>query len=441
MIRAVTWVTIVWGAALGCTDATGFDGEQRELLEEYRLPSAPPANPSNAVADNAHAAILGKKLFFDPRFSGPLGPQNTGTNGALGVAGAIEKVACSSCHDLGGGGADGRSRPRATSLGAGYTGRNAPTVINAAYTDVARGGWQFWDGRRDSLWSQALVPSESSSEHNGTRLQFAHVLFDRHRAEYEAVFGPMPDLSNTTRFPSNGKPGDASYDAMASADRTAVDGVFANFGKALEAYERRLVSTAFAPSPFDQMLAGDDTAMSPAAIRGARLFVGKAACNECHRGGSFSDEKFHNIGSPQEGEHTPGTDAGRGTGIASMKADMFNRAGVFSDLRDDTHMRDLTVIDTDTGAFKTPTLRNVARTAPYMHDGVYETLWDVVDHYNFGGATGAYVGTREVTIAPLLLDTREVADIVEFLRALNDGDPLTTSDFPEGLTSPPILPN
>jgi cytochrome c peroxidase len=436
-------VVIVSSVVLSCTDSTVFDDEQRALLDDYRLPGAPPPDPSSSVADDARAAVLGKKLFFDPRFSGPLGADNNTavSNGSLGTAGATGKVACASCHDTESGGADRRSRPTATSLGARYTVRNSPTVINAAYTDIARGGWQFWDGRKDSLWSQALEPSESQAEHNGTRLSFAHLLFDHYKADYEAVFGAMPDLATTVQFPATGKPGDPGYDGMPAADRLAIDRVFVNFGKAIEAYERRLVSTSFEPSAFDQMLAGDDAAMTPAAVRGARLFVGKAGCNECHRGAAFSDEKFHNIGSPQEGEHTLAVDVGRHAAISGMATDAFNRAGVFSDQPDDSHLRDLAASDADTGAFKTPTLRNIAKTAPYMHDGVYGTLWDVVDHYNFGGATGAYAGTREVTIAPLLLDSQEVDDLVEFLRSLSDGDPLPTTDFPEGLTSPPELPN
>jgi cytochrome c peroxidase len=433
---------IVSSTALACTDSKTFDSEQRALLEEYRLPSAPPSDPSNAAADSPRAAILGKKLFFDPRFSGPLGPENDAvSNGSLGVAGMSGKISCASCHQPDQGGSDHRSRPTATSLAAGYTGRNAPSVVNAAYADITRGGWQFWDGRKDSLWSHVLEPLESPVEQNSTRLQVAHMLFDHYRSDYEVLFGPMPDLTNTSRFPEDGKPGDPSYDGMPAADRTAIDRVFVNFGKAIEAYERRLVSTNFAPSPFDQMLAGDDNAMTPAAIRGARLFVGKAACNECHRDSAFSDEKFHNIGCPQEGEHVNATDDGRYAGIAGVKDDMCNRAGPFSDQPDDAHLRALKATELDVGAFKTPTLRNIAKTAPYMHDGVYGTLWDVVNHYNFGGATGAYAGTREVTIAPLLLDSREVDDLVEFLRSLSDGDPISTMEFPEGLTSQPVLPN
>jgi cytochrome c peroxidase len=438
----IMWSVIASAALPACVDETSFTVEERELLRGLHLEAAPPADPSNRVADLPAAAVLGKKFYFDTRFSGVLGAPNDGvSNGSLGLAGDSGKVACASCHHPDVGGADPRSRPAATSFGAGYTGRNAPTVINAAYSDVAAGGWQFWDGRKDSLWSHALGPPESGVEHNGTRLQFAHIIFDHYRADYEAVFEPLPDLSDLTRFPAEGKPGQPAFDTMAEADKTIVNRIYSSFGKAIAAYERRLISPAFAPSAFDRVMVGDDQAMTASAIRGAKLFVGKAACNECHRGPTFTDYKFHNIGCPQQGQNVPVVDMGRFTGIGSVKSDIFNRAGEFSDDVDDRHLVALDAADVDVGAFKTPTLRNVSRTAPYMHDGVYTDLWDVVNHYNFGGSTGSYSGIKEVTITPLLLDEREMGDLVEFLRSLDDGEPVADPDFPEGLLAAPTLPN
>jgi cytochrome c peroxidase len=436
-------IALLGGVAVtsACTDETSFTDEERSLLADFRLPAAAPADPSNAVADDPRAAVLGKKLYFDPRFSGALGPINDGvTNGSLGGSNVSGKVACESCHQLEAGGTDHRSRPAATSLGAGYTGRNANSIINAAMSDIAIGGWQFWDGRKDSLWSQALGPSESVFEHNGTRLQFAHVIFEFYKTDYEAIFGALPDLSDFVRFPPDGKPGQPAYDNMSATDRNAIDRIYASFGKSIAAYERRLISPSFQPSPFDRMLDGDDAAMTPGAIRGAKLFVGKAACNECHRGAAFTDFKFHNIGCPQHGDNVPAIDVGRFNGIGNVLADPFNRAGEFSDAVDDSHLVALATLDADEGAFRTPTLRNVGKTAPYMHDGVYAALWDVVNHYNFGGGTGLFSGTKEVTIAPLLLDDRELDDLVEFLTSLDDGDPLPTNDFPEGLVAAPTLP-
>jgi cytochrome c peroxidase len=444
----VLGVSLVFAGALGaCTDETMFNDEEHQLLSTYKLPEGkPPANTSNRVADDTAAAILGKKFFFDPRFSGALGVANDGvTNGSLGPAGATGKVSCYGCHQVEAGGADHRSRPLATSLGSNYGLRNAPTVINAAYSDTSRGGWQLWDGRKDSLWAVALGPMEGANEHAGTRLQYAHLVYDKYKTEYEAVFGPMPDMnalnaSDQLRFPLSGKPGQPAFDMMEPADKVAINRFYSNMGKAIEAYERLLVSPNFEKSPFDRMLAGDDTAMTPAAIRGAKLFVGKAACNECHRGAMFTDYKFHNIGCPQTGQNVPAIDIGRTKGIMTIKTDVMNRSGDYSDSKDDTHLVNLVEQDLDLGAFRTPSLRNIEKTAPYMHDGVYTTMWDVVAHYNFGGGTGTFSGTKEAAISPLLLTNEEMDDLVEFLRALSDGPPVALEGFPEGLTAPPALP-
>ncbi|MGE5187341.1 MAG: cytochrome-c peroxidase [Acidobacteriota bacterium] len=425
---------------IGCVDESKLTSEERDLLSGYKLVPLP-ADPSNRVADDARAAVLGKQFFYETRFSGALGPLNDGvSDGSLGPSGTAGRVSCYECHQPELGGTDHRSLPSATSLGAAYTGRNAPSIINAAYSDPAKGGWQFWDGRKDSQWSQALGPTESPAEENSTRLQIAHVIYDHYKAPYEAIFGALPDLTDTVRFPASGKPGDAAFDGMAAADQDAIDRVFANYGKAIAAYERRLVSPSFAPSPFDRFFAGDETAMSPAALRGAKLFVGFAACNECHRGPTFSDFRFHNIGCPQYGDHVLVTDVGRYNGVSGVQSDPFNRAGAYSDSPDSSHLTGLVATDLDTGAFKTPTLRNVEKTAPYMHDGVYTDLWAVVNHYNFGGATGEYSGQKDPSIQPLLLDDQQLADLVEFLKSLSDGDPLPTADFPEGLVAPPTLP-
>lgn len=454
---------VIAGSLCACTDETNFTAEERDILATYKLLATPPANPSNRVADDQAAAALGKKFFFDKRFSGALGTANDGASGgSLGKAGDLQKVACFDCHQLDLGGADRRSRTP-TSLGSNYGLRNAPTVINSAFWDVAAGGWQLWDGKKDSLWALALGPLEGANEHNGSRLQYAHLIYDipSYRAAYESTFGAMPPMDETTdgqpkaldgsnwRFKPAGKPTPAGatpgpinipFDMMPMADKALINRVYSNIGKALEAYERLLISSNFEPSPFDRMLAGDDAAMSPAATRGARLFVGKAACNECHRGHLFTDFKFHNIGCPQQGSNVPALDVGRQNGIKLVKADVMNRAGAYSDMQDDSHLVNLMEQEFDLGAFRTPTLRNIERTGPYMHDGVYTNLWDVVSHYNFGGGTGSFSGAKEAAISPLLLSNDEMDDLVEFLRSLTDGPARPMSDFPEGLLAAPTLP-
>jgi cytochrome c peroxidase len=426
-------------SAIGCEEAGPLSGDEMKRLAAFQL-AAPPADPSNIWAGDAAAAKLGKRFYFEAGVSGPLGPYNVaGVNGSLGPAGAAGLVSCASCHDPAAGGVDHRSLPAATSLGAGYTTRNSPSVINAAYSPL----WQFWDGRKDSLWSQALSPPEGAAEGNTTRLAVVHFLARNYAQAYADVFGPMPDVSDLARFPADGMPGDDSWTKMSPADQMTVNTVYANFGKAIAAYERRLVSPSFEKSAFDRFMDGDGQAISPAAIRGARLFIGHAGCAECHSGPMFSDFGFHNIGAPQQGEYVPPADTGRVDGITPLEADLFNRKGAFSDSVDDAHLIAFATGLTDDqkteldGQFKTPSLRNVSKTAPYMHDGVYDNLWDVVNHYNFGGETGNYAGEKDPAIAPLLLSTADLDDLVEFLQALEDGPALATADFPEGLTAPP----
>ncbi len=415
-------------ALMACSDGP-LSEEERAALREFLLPAAPPANPTNQWADDPEAAALGQQFFFDTRFSGPLLVGSDGLNGGLGAPGEVGRVSCASCHDPADGGVDHRSRPSNTSLAAGWTGRHSPTVLNAAF---ASSPWTFWDGRKDSLWSQALGPGENSVEHNGSRLQFAHLIYDLYRAEYEALFGSMPDLADTGRFPPEGKPNDPAWEGMAAGDKDLVNRVYANFGKAIEAYERELVS---GDSAFDRYMEGEESALSASALRGAKLFVGRAACNECHRGPILSDGRFHNLGVPQSGcAACPPQDRGRAAGIAGVLGDPFNRAGAFSDAADSSHLAALAAGPRDEGAFKTPTLRNVSRTAPYMHTGSLATLRDVVAFYRDGGGVDGFAGGKDPAIRPLALSDHDVDDLVAFLLSLEG------ADLPAALVTAPPLP-
>jgi len=416
----------VLALSLACSQEPDFTSAERALLSQYAMPAAP-ADPTNKWADHPGAAQLGQQFFFDARFSGPLAIGSDGANGATGPRGASGTVSCASCHDPSKGGADVRSHGN-TSLGSAWTGRNAPSVLNAAYSP-----WQFWDGRRDSLWAQALGPVESGAEHNFTRLEVAHLIQNVYKPQYQELFGAMPDMSDTNRFPLRGKPGDPAWDQMAPADQNAVNGVFAQFGKAIEAYERQLIDR---DSPFDQYMAGDSTALPPAAIRGARLFVGRASCNECHTGPTFSDGKFHNTGVAQVGPAVPAVDQGRLNGVPQVLADPFNGDGAYSDATS-TELSGLpsgAALEPLRGTFKTSRLRGVARTAPYMHTGTFATLRDVIVFYRDGGGTGGFVGTKDIAMQPLLLSDQDVDDLVAFLESLN-GAPL-----PQALSIAPSLP-
>jgi cytochrome c peroxidase len=419
-------VLLVHGCAEPRVDGTFTQAEWARVQTLSPLPAVPP-DTTNQYADDPRAAALGQMLFFERDYSGAIVTGDDGTNGGLGAVGQTGRISCESCHQAAGAFDDTRSMPDATSLGADWTGRNTPTALNAAFYD-----YLFWDGRADTLWAQALGPAESAPEMAGDRLRIAHVMFGQYRDLYDAIFEPDLDASldpasaDAARFPASGSPGTAAFDGMTAADQLIVDRVYANFGKAIEAYERLLVTRDTA---FDRYAAGDFTALSPSARRGLALFIGTAACVQCHSGPFFTDQRFHNLGVPQMGPHAPATDMGRLPAIANVLDNPFNSAGAFSD-DPEAGMARLGLLMPDAallGTFRTKSLREISRTAPYMHDGAMATLRDVVVFYNQGGGTapmhGAFVGTVDRLIRPLNLTDHQIDDLVAFLEAL-EGAPL-----------------
>jgi cytochrome c peroxidase len=364
------------------------------------LPALPP-DPSNAYADDPRAAALGQRLFFDTRFS---------SNGA---------VSCATCHQPELMFTDGLSLAE----GVGTTTRKTMTIIGTAYSP-----WQFWDGRTDSQWAQALAPMENAVEHGGSRTQYVHLIESHYRAEYEKIFGLLPDFSDRTRFPLVAGPVDdpaarAAWDSMAPADRQAVTHVFVNLGKAIAAYERLVMP---GPSRFDlyveALLNGDSrsmkTALSTEEVAGLRLFIGQAQCIQCHNGPLFTNNDFHNTGVPT-GQGLP-VDDGRASGVQKVLGDEFNCLSQWSDAGEQD-CAELRFVASEgeqlRGAFKPSGLRNIAETAPYMHAGQFATLEEVLAHYN--RAPASPIGHTE--LKPLGLTEREMGQIVAFLRALNGG--------------------
>ena len=350
------------------------------------LPDKPPPNPTNRFADDPAAAQLGQKFFFDFRFS------------------KHSTIACSTCHSPFYAFADIESTSFATGRGT----RNTPTVLNAAYNT-----WQLWDGRSETMWAQALFALEGESEMAGTRTQYAHVINQHYKMEYEAVFGLLPELEDTTRFPPEGKPGDPAFDSMSEADQIAVNTIFSNIGKSVEAYQRLLITPN---APFDRYVAGDEEAISLAAKRGLKIFIGKGGCVDCHNTPRFMDNAFHNIGVPSGLEE----DKGRFQGIPKLLNNIFNSAGIYSDSRRESEQM-LNVMEAkpeDQGAFRTPTLRNVAVTAPYFHTGEFPTLLSVIEFKNAGGMTNAFPGMGAVPMEPLGLSEEEQSDLIAFLETL-----------------------
>jgi cytochrome c peroxidase len=226
---------------------------------------------------------------------------------------------------------------------------------------------QFWDGRASQLEGQALGPISNPIEMD---------------MPIEDVIAKLNKIEGYKK----------QFQAIYKTDVTAP-----GIAKALSAFERTILS---GDAPYDRFKAGDTKAMSAQAQRGMKIFFGKANCSACHTGHSFSDFAFHNLG----------------IGMDKDQPDL----GRFV----------VTKIEGDKGAFKTPTLREIARTAPYMHDGRFKTLEDVVDYYNKGGHPNPQLDEE---IFELKLTKEDQADLVKFLK-----EGLSSETYPH--VKPPKLP-
>lgn len=373
-------------------------------LRMSQLPDAP-RDPSNAVERLPAAAVLGKRLFNDVRFS------------------RNQAVSCASCHAPDHQFQDGRSVARGIGVGT----RRAMPIVGAGH-----GPWLFWDGRKDSLWAQALGPLEDPVEHGGNRTHYARIVQSHYKAEFEAIFGALPSLSHLPpdAGPSGTPAERAAWEAMTPAARHDVSRVFANMGKAIAAYEKTLV---YGESRFDRYVEGT-LAKDPIAhqmltsqeLSGLRLFIGKGQCVTCHNGPLLTDQHFHNTGVPPLNPHVP--DLGRAAAISKVQRDEFNCLGPFSDARAE-HCEELRFMVTDDptlqAAFKTPSLRNVALRPPFMHAGQFASLEEVISHYV--KAPAAVVGHSELANGedghsqrrPIRLSDEEIGALAAFLGALS----------------------
>ncbi|KIQ55595.1 cytochrome-c peroxidase [Meiothermus taiwanensis] len=295
----------------------------RILFAERSVP-IPEDNPQTPAK-----VALGRKLFYDTRLS----KDNT--------------IACASCHKPEFAFSDG-GKAVSTGIFGRKGSRNAPTLTNVGFRRHL-----FWEGRSPRLELQAVGPLTAHDEMGLEPEELAQRLqaIPEYAQAFREVFGEPPSLRAVTY--------------------------------AIAAFERTLVSYN---SPFDRYQAGDDQALSPAALRGMELFFSeKGDCFHCHVGPDFTDDEPRN------------------TALYTVYKDI--------------GLARATGRDEDVGKFKTPTLRNVALTAPYMHDGSIRTLREVVQHYNRGGEPNL---NADVLIRPLGLTEQEVDDLVAFLEALTD---------------------
>lgn len=384
----------------GCAPAPlSWTPDELATLQSLSLDSLPPLphDPSNRYADDPRAAALGEKLFFDARFS---------------IQG---QVSCATCHKQENNFQD--NLPLAQ--GVGTTNRRTMPIAGTAYSP-----WQFWDGRKDSQWAQALAPLESAVEHGADRTFYAYLVAENYRAEYELIFGALPDLSG---LPLHAGPvGDAAartaWQALTPAQRDLVNRIFANTGKAIAAYERTLQP---APSRFDAYVRAavqEDAgamraALTPDEEAGLKLFIGEGQCTHCHNGPLLTDNYFHNTGVPPR----PGLpeDRGRISGAQLVQADEFNCLGAYSDAAAEECEELRFILSGDPileHAFKVPSLRNVAERAPYMHAGQFGSLAEVLAHYN--AAPAAPAGHQE--LLPLGFSAEELRQLEAFLHTLSD---------------------
>jgi cytochrome c peroxidase len=324
-------------------------------------------------------------------------------------------------------------------------GVHTPSLWNVSYNR-----WFFWDGRADTLWAQAVQPWEHPDEMGGDRVSFTHLI--RSDPElgsiYAALFGPLPDVSG---WPEAARPvGEGSPDplqrawegmsAQAKADATRV---IVNLAKVVAAFERRMVTTETA---FDRYVRGlregdpeDLAALGEEELLGMGLFFGEARCHLCHHGPLFTDLEFHDVrlpyGSDEQGQVV--REMGRWDGIGAVLKDPLNSEGDFSDSKELSsgeapsvsgsargHLEYLLRSPHTKGEFKTPGLRNVARTAPFTHRGIYTSLEEVVRHYSeLADAPVKRHADAEEILVPVHLDDEEISALVAFLEALSSSTP------------------
>ncbi len=366
----------------------GFARNQWEMIQAMAQPAdfAPPPDPTDVHADDPRAAALGARLFEDTSLS------------------ATGKVSCRLCHDPAHAFTDGRR----TAEGVASGDRNTQSLLFAAHQH-----WQFWDGRVDTLWAQALGPLENELEYATTRLAVVRRLADAYRTDFEAVYGPLPDLSDGARFPARGKPGQPAWDGMAAADRTAVTRAFVGVGKALAAFERTLRAE---DSALDRYARGDFEALNKEQKIGLHSFF-IAGCAQCHYGPRLTDDAFHVVRFPT-GRRDGTADVGRSEGLRLHAGAEFGAATEWSDAKF-TRPAALLGDPVLVGQFKTPSLRGVAVTAPYGHGGSEGDLAGAMAVYGDGGLNAAdprAVGETEVGMPQF--DTHAQHQIEAFLEIL-----------------------
>jgi len=362
--------------AVHADSAVAFTEEERAaILAHGPWPQPMPPDPSNRVSGKVAAIALGRRLFFDTRLS---------TDG---------QRSCATCHDPTKAFADGRAR----SMGTVRVDRNAIALAN-----LRLNRWFGWDGAADSLWAQSIRPILDTKE-----LALTPATLRQRVGADAALAGAYARLFGS------------------AAEESDPEQVLVNVAKALAAYQETIVTGRTAFDDFRDALQRGDTAVMAryplAAQRGLRTFVGNGRCNVCHFGPNFTNGEFDDVGVRHFAEKGR-VDTGRYGGIAALAASPFNLLGRYNDAPGKAPglaTRHVEPLHRNWGEFRVPSLRNVARTAPYMHNGSLATLADVVRHYSEVDEDRLHGIPGRRLVRPLRLGPREKADLVAFLETLS----------------------
>jgi cytochrome c peroxidase len=368
---------VVFGAlATGCSSDPDSDfpsDDELVAITGLRKVRTLPRVPSNRYADDADAAMFGQRVFAETRFS-PCG------------------LACIDCHQPP---TYAAAVQRALACGGNLTRRNPKSLLNVGFDD-----WLYWDGRKDSLWAHPEFPLLNPLEMQSTPAIIRAVFESAdYSGSYQQVFGVRP------------------------ADEPDDYRLIANLGKSVEAYLRRV--TVRVDAPFDDDLdrfvaaARGGNAKSDPMWRGLLVFVRKGRCIACHKGPLLTDGAFHNLGVRED----VAEDHGRREGIQYLRDDPLKQTSIYSDERTLGRAKleaALALPDSETdGTFRTPTLRNLTLTAPYLHTGALRLLEDVIEFYARGGdPEGTFSGRRAESIRPFALSADEKKALLDLLTSL-----------------------
>ncbi|MAZ89591.1 MAG: cytochrome-c peroxidase [Cellvibrionaceae bacterium] len=379
----MTVACLVFSSALSSDNSNigsaEWSSKELALINSLRLQNLgeSPVDPSNRFSGITAAENLGRQIFNDSRFS---------KNG---------QVSCSSCHQSEYGFTDSLPRAKGIEL----TSRRSMPLAGVAYQQ-----WFFWDGRSDSLWSQALSPLENPREHGLSRSRVAELVLTHYRAAYDSIVQTV----------TNNKLDELTL----PLSETKTTEIFVNTGKIIAAF----VSTIEHESTlFDEYAnatltnKGDFTKLfSPKEKNGLRLFIGKAQCISCHNGPLFSNGEFHHAG--VEDDET--LDHGRAAAVELIAQSEFSCYSVWSDASKEKECEHLRFLDTNAQryyrAFKTPSLRGVAARPPYMHAGQISTLAEVLKNYRAALTRGVSDELRHQD-----LTNKELEELEAFLATLS----------------------